>query len=83
MKIEFFENGDNIEHSTIDVVLEKSKTDWEPKGTLVFDDEQNAWVLWDDAYLDNHGIIQLIGDGVTYYEDLNETEEQIKDELLG
>lgn len=40
-------------------------------GKLAFDQEQNAWVLWPDS----------IGDGVTYFDDLEETEEYITDEI--
>lgn len=40
-------------------------------GTLVFDHDQNAWVLW-PTYID---------DGISYSNDLAETEETITDEI--
>lgn len=42
-------------------------------GHLTFDKEQAAWVLWPAD----------IDDGVTYFEDLEETKQAIKDELEG
>lgn len=41
-------------------------------GKLVFDDEQNAWVLWPES----------IDDGITYFDDLEETKEAIHDEIV-
>lgn len=40
-------------------------------GYLEFDKNQDAWVLWPND----------IDDGVTYYDDLQETEEEIREEL--
>ena len=40
-------------------------------GTLTFDEEQGNWVLWPIS----------IDDGVTYFEDLEETKEAITDEI--
>ena len=40
-------------------------------GYLVFDKDQDAWVLWPKA----------IDDGVTYWQSLKDTENQIKEEL--
>jgi len=40
-------------------------------GTLIFDHEQNAWVLW----------IMYIDDGISFWEDLAETEESVTDEI--
>ena len=40
-------------------------------GTLIFDHEQNIWVLWPST----------IDDGVSYSDDLAETEETITDEI--
>jgi len=40
-------------------------------GTLTFDEDQGAWVLWPIS----------IDDGVTYFEDLEETKEAITDEI--
>lgn len=41
-------------------------------GVIKFDAGQNAWVLWPVS----------IDDGVSYFEDLEETEETIKDEII-
>ena len=40
-------------------------------GTLIFDHEQNVWVLWPST----------IDDGISYSDDLAETEETITDEI--
>ncbi|UWI46739.1 hypothetical protein HR118_03140 [Lactobacillus paragasseri] len=40
-------------------------------GKLIFDTDQDAWVLWP----------KQIDDGVTYFDDLKETEDQINFEL--
>ena len=40
-------------------------------GTLIFDHDQNAWVLWPST----------IDDGVSYSDDLAETQEIITDEI--
>ena len=40
-------------------------------GTLIFDHEQSAWVLWPVS----------IDDGISYSDDLAETEETITDEI--
>ncbi|KRL72483.1 hypothetical protein FC54_GL001062 [Ligilactobacillus saerimneri DSM 16049] len=39
-------------------------------GTLVYDSEQEAWVLWPER----------INDGVTYFDDLDLTQEKIIEE---
>ena len=43
----------------------------EDYGKLVFDQEQNTWVLWPNE----------IDDGVTYFDSLKETKEAIADEI--
>lgn len=45
--------------------------DGDKYGTLVFDHEQSAWVLWPVS----------IDDGISYWDDLVETEETITDEI--
>lgn len=45
--------------------------DGDKYGTLILDKEQNAWVLWASA----------IDDGISYSDDLAETEETITDEI--
>lgn len=44
-------------------------------GSLEWDSDQNAWVLW---FWGCYG-----DEGVTYFEDLEETEDYIRDELEG
>nr|DAJ54873.1 MAG TPA: hypothetical protein [Caudoviricetes sp.] len=63
MKIEFIKD-----ESTKTV---KVKVNGENYGELIFDVDQNAWVLWPEK----------IDDGVTYYDDLQETMDQIEFEL--
>ena len=46
--------------------------DGDKYGILIFEHDQNAWVLWPAD----------IDDGVSYFEDLEETEESIIDEIL-
>ena len=45
--------------------------DGDKYGTLIFDHEQNAWVLWPVS----------IDDGVSYSDDLAETQATITDEI--
>ena len=45
--------------------------DGDDYGTLKFDEDQGAWVLWPNS----------IDDAVTYFEDLEETQETITDEI--
>lgn len=45
--------------------------DGDKYGTLILDKEQNAWVLW----------ATTIDDGISYSDDLVETEETITDEI--
>ena len=40
-------------------------------GTIKFDHEQNAWVLW----------IMYVDDGISFWEDLAETEESVADAI--
>lgn len=63
MKIEF------IQDAATQTV--KVKVNEENYGELIFDTDQDAWVLWP----------KQIDDGVTYFDDLQETEDQIKYEL--
>lgn len=63
-KIKFIEKDEN----TYDVEL-----NGEAYGSLEFDSDQNAWVLW---------LWGCYGDeGVTYFEDLEETKNCIVDEI--
>ncbi|MES5121361.1 hypothetical protein [Lactobacillus gasseri] len=63
MKIEFIE--DEMTQTV------KVKANGENYGELIFDTDQDAWVLWQ----------KQIDDGVTYFADLQETMDQIKYEL--
>ena len=63
MTIKFIK--DNPEEYTLEVDNDKY-------GKLLFDEDQNAWVLFpDDIY-----------DGVTYFHSLDETKESIEDDLI-
>jgi len=63
MTIKFIK--DNPEEYTLEVDNDKY-------GKLLFDEDQNAWVLFpDDIY-----------DGVTYFRSLDETKESIEDDLI-
>ena len=63
MKIKFIK--DNPEEYTLEVDNDKY-------GKLLFDEDQNAWVLFpSDIY-----------DGVTYFRSLDETKESIEDDLI-
>ena len=72
-KVMFQDNGDNSYDVLICYVGSEDNYD-EKYGTLEYDAEQEAWVL---NYKTVYG-----GDGVTYYENLKETEEEIKEEIL-
>jgi len=63
MTIKFIQ--DNPEKYTVEVDNAKY-------GKLLFDEDQNAWVLFPDD----------IDDGVTYFNSLDETKETIADELV-
>lgn len=63
MKVEFIKD-----ESTKTVKVEVSG---EKYGELIFDTDQDVWVLWPEQ----------IDDGVGYFDDLKETEDQIKFEL--
>lgn len=49
----------------------KVEVNGEKYGELIFDTDQDVWVLWPEQ----------IYDGVGYFDDLKETEDQIKFEL--
>lgn len=63
MKIEFIQDKAT---QTVKVKVNK-----ENYGELIFDTNQDAWVLWPNQ----------IDDGVTYFADLQETMDQIRYEL--
>ena len=63
MKVEFIKD-----ESTKTVKVE---VNGEKYGVLIFDTDQDVWVLWPEQ----------IDDGVGYFDDLKETEDQIKFEL--
>jgi len=57
---------DEVDARKYDVLVDE-----DDYGTLTFDEDQGAWVLWPIS----------IDDGVTYFEDLEETKEAITDEI--
>jgi len=61
----------NIEFNGVDTNKYGVLVNEDDYGTLTFDEEQGAWVLWPIS----------IDDGVTYFEDLEETKEAIADEI--
>jgi len=61
----------NIEFNGVDTNKYGVLVNEDDYGTLTFDEEQGAWVLWPIS----------IDDGVTYFEDLEETKEAITDEI--
>ncbi|RMC46556.1 hypothetical protein [Lactobacillus sp. ESL0230] len=60
-----------VEFNEVDTNRFDVYVDEDRYGTLEFDKEQNCWVLWPDS----------IDDGVSYFDDLQETKETITDEL--
>lgn len=69
MTVEFDKNDE----MSYDVLLTGvSENNFEPYGELKFDSEQNVWVLWPKD----------IDDAVSYFESLEETEKEIKDEII-
>ena len=67
-KVEFVKNDEAYD---VRIVNPENQYDWQKYGELVFDDEQDAWVLWPET----------LDDGVTYEESLEETKQEIIDEL--
>lgn len=63
MKVEFIKDESTK--------TEKVEVNGEKYGELIFDTDQDVWVLWPEQ----------IDDGVGYFDDLKETEDQIKFEL--
>ena len=67
-KVEFVKNDEAYD---VRIVNPENQYDWQKYVELVFDDEQDAWVLWPET----------LDDGVTYEESLEETKQEIIDEL--
>ena len=61
----------NVEFNEVDAKKYDVLVDEDDYGTLFFDEDQGAWVLWPFS----------IDDGVTYFEDLEETKEAIADQI--
>lgn len=61
----------NIEFNEVDANKYDVLVNEDDYGTLKFDEDQGAWVLWPNS----------IDDAVTYFEDLEETQETITDEI--
>lgn len=66
--IHFIKDGDNYE---VQSWKDAQGYDWDTLGALEFDDDQGAWVFWQAES----------GQGVTYFDSLEDTEETLKDEL--
>ncbi len=78
-KIEFWDNEDG----TFDVRIVKDQYDWVKCGVLEFDKEQDAWVLWTGiSYSDeDSGLSKESDNGETYEESLEETKQEVVDDL--
>lgn len=61
-----------VEFNEIDAQNVEVMVDGNTYGKLNFDSDENAWVLWPAD----------IDDGVSYFDNLEETEEAIKDEII-
>ncbi|WP_413523693.1 hypothetical protein [Latilactobacillus curvatus] len=61
-----------VEFNEIDAQNVEVMVDGDTYGKLNFDSDENVWVLWPAD----------IDDGVSYFDNLEETEEAIKDEII-
>lgn len=77
-KVEFVKNDEAYD---VRIVNPENKYDWEKYGELVFDDDQEAWVLWTGTSYSDGELANTSDDGVTYEESLEETKQEIVDEL--
>lgn len=77
-KVEFVKNAEAYD---VRIVNPENKYDWEKYGELVFDDDQEAWVLWTGTSYSDGELANTSDDGVTYEESLEETKQEIVDEL--
>lgn len=77
-KVEFVKNDEAYD---VRIINPENKYDWEKYGELVFDDDQEAWVLWTGTSYSDGKLAHTSDDGVTYEESLEETKQEIVDEL--
>lgn len=77
-KVEFVKNDEAYD---VRIINPENKYDWEKYGELVFDDDQEAWVLWTGTSYSDGELAHTSDDGVTYEESLEETKQEIVDEL--
>lgn len=77
-KVEFVKNDEAYD---VRIINPENKYDWEKYGELVFDDDQEAWVLWTGTSYSDGEMANTSDDGVTYEENLEETKQEIVDEL--
>lgn len=77
-KVEFVKNDEAYD---VRIINPENKYDWEKYGELVFDDDQEAWVLWTGTSYSDGELANTSDDGVTYEESLEETKQEIVDEL--
>lgn len=77
-KVEFVKNNEAYD---VRIINPENKYDWEKYGELVFDDDQEAWVLWTGTSYSDGEMANTSNDGVTYEESLEETKQEIVDEL--
>lgn len=54
-------------------IYREDQEEYENYGTIEYDDDQGAWVVW----------IKELGDGITYCATLKETEKYLSEELYG
>ena len=54
--------------------------DYEKLGVFAFDDDYKDWFLWDDCQEDNKGSLHFWGDSVEYFDDLQDSFEQYKED---
>ena len=77
-KVQFSTTFDyEVQEVQVEVIVNGDKY-----GILEFDHDQNVWVLW-PIFIDDDGVLWpvSIDDGISYSDDLAETEETITDEI--
>ena len=77
-KVEFVKNDEAYD---VRIINPENKYDWEKYGELVFDDDQEAWVLWTGTTYSDGELANTSDDGVTYEESLEDSKQEIVDEL--
>ena len=77
-KVEFVKNDEAYD---VRIINPENKYDWEKYCELVFDDDQEAWVLWTGTTYSDGELANTSDDGVTYEESLEDSKQEIVDEL--